>query len=533
MLNQQFTKSEIHQLALGLFQDIPFQTEIGKEKMKAALHLYRSGNVYNIERHQDELRATMLADKTKVHIFLNIKTGFYGVKQTETEAKTISYGDEVYVTAALLGLFASVDSVGAFLDLWKTSYSTPQVTMLNQNSSAMNDAFFIAWHNKFIIRLTEQLHAKKYDTKEQLFLTYNQFLIQETERIRKDGQTYGLIFSYIPLYLFYDFITYQTKQNEYTFHPMRDTFIRRILRLAEKELTKLPKEVYIDVSSIKKTLDTYIKLCQQIISEVGLIPIVEIYGSFYTLYLPDTWHHEQIQWWSATQNETTGYLQAQTFHLIWMNPPQKGEEINWQISSEQANHEIYIFQILLQKTIEKYRYGQKWVDLNNLLHVVQPAIYTLQDERLTETLLEAYQVLAKEKEWRQKCLPDLGQFLPKSLPILADICWETGAYQKWIALLLLSEREDIRTYEQKLQKLYESDQLLLLPLFHRLAKSFIEEKNKRSYQTALFYIKKIKRLYIKNKKDTDWQFYYEALRENYKNLRSFQTMLMQELGWQP
>ena len=117
MLNQQFTKSEIHQLALGLFQDIPFQTEIGKEKMKAALHLYRSGNVYNIERHQDELRATMLADKTKVHIFLNIKTGFYGVKQTETEAKTISYGDEVYVTAALLGLFASVDSVGAFLDL--------------------------------------------------------------------------------------------------------------------------------------------------------------------------------------------------------------------------------------------------------------------------------------------------------------------------------------------------------------------------------------------------------------------------------
>ena len=99
--------------------------------------------------------------------------------------------------------------------------------------------------------------------------------------------------------------------------------------------------------------------------------------------------------------------------------------------------------------------------------------------------------------------------------------------------MLLSEREDIRTYEQKLQKLYESDQLLLLPLFHRLAKSFIEEKNKRSYQTALFYIKKIKRLYIKNKKDTDWQFYYEALRENYKNLRSFQTMLMQELGWQP
>ena len=519
MLNQSFTKPEIHQLARGLFKDIPFQTESGKNKMKAALHLYRSGNVYNIERDGEDLRATMLSNRTKVHIFLNMKTGFYGT-QIEDTLDTSPYEDEVYIAAALLGLFASVDSVGAFLDLWKAHHLEEQINNPVRIPTAIGNDYFTNWLADFQSQFDIQCqHA--FESKEKLLIGYNRFILSTIEKERKAGFMRGLSFSYIPLYIFYHLNTYN---HEYVIDPMHDTFARRLLELAKKELKKLPKDIFIKHQNTNIEVAAYQDLLNHIISCIGLAPIAHLYGEFFSFDFTTPIHQKQLTWWKE-RHQLEGHDLTTFFHLTLINEDEKlsFKEIAYK------SYEIHIFHAFTQQLFSTFLRKEQFTKLEMLLPDITSIAFKIKDKSILEQLIKTYRALAKYEDWITKCQAALTQLLPMSLKDLADICWEQEDYKEWISLLLIAPKEDMQLHEPNIQFLYEKNSLLLLPLFHRLAQAYIEEKKKDSYYVATFYIHKIKQLYAKNKLPYEWQTYLEILQEKYKNLRSFQSLLAKDI----
>lgn len=516
MLSQRFTKSEIHQLANSLFKDIPFQTESGKEKMKAALHLYRSGNVYNIERDDDNLRATMLVERTKVHIFFNMKTGFYHT-QSENKAHTAIHSDVVYIAAALLGLFASVDSVGAFLDLWKAHHLESQTENSTDVPTAIGNDYFIDWITAFHEQF-ETTFQKKFPSKEKLFITCNQFIVAAMDKERKSGLMRGLSFSYIPLYIFY-----QLFQNKYAYkiHPMEDTFVRRLIQLAENELEKLPKDIFIKHTHTNIEVSAYQDLLNNIVSSVGLMPIAHLYGVFFTFDFKPSIHEKQLTWWKENE-QFSGYNIASFFHSMQIH-----NNIRLK-TTEIPEQDTRIYAGLIQKLLFTLLRKEQLAKLQTFLPNITPVVLQIDDENTLTQLLRTYVELAKYDDWREKCQSALKQFLPTSLPQMTEICWEQGNYKGWVSLLLLAPKEDMQAYEENIRLLYEKGNVLLLPLFHRIAKEYIEEKNKEGYQTAIFYIRKLKRLYKNNNLLEEWQTYLKILQEHYGKLRSFQNLLLKE-----
>lgn len=533
MLSQTFTKAEVHQLALGLFKDIPFQTEDGKNKMKAALHLYRSGNVYNIMRTDEDLRATMLADGNKVHIFLNIQTGFYGI-HLDSEQLTPMQAEIIYVTAALLALFASVDSVGAFLDLWKAHHISNQTIHPVDVPTAIGDDYFEIFQRNFTRAYQEQLASVSFPSKEAYFIACNSFIISAMETERKQGYACGLSFSYIPLYIFAQMFDPTQVKHSFSVELLRDTFLRRLLQLAEKELKKLPKDVFHKFFHTNKELSSYIACLNTCIQEIGMDQVASLYCELFSFQLDSSWHEKQLEQITHCQTNPAQQMIV-LFHLVEMQQYDKVNPILDTFPSAQTHTEaLYLewnaFAPFVERIFHSLTTNEQIQATTKFLDILYTIFSPTNNTDTLEAIMRLYLKLAEIPECKSDSVDCLRRMLPNSLPYLAEITWKDKNYTDWIGLIMLLPWEAWPSYRKELQVLISDNNQTLLPLLHRLIQYYIEEKNKSSYQSATYYLRKLKDIYIKSGHIEGWHSYYNKLKENYRNLRSLQAMLLKEIG---
>lgn len=532
MLNQTFTKTEIHQLAQELFKDIPFQTDEGKNRMKLALHLYRSGNVYNIMRENEELRATMLADANKIHIFLNLKTGFYGAT-LGSEQRAPLQPDIVYVTAALLALFASVDSVGAFLDLWKTSHETKPTTVQTNIPIAIGDTYFRSFQKAFAQAYEKSCGSQNHSYKEAYFITCNNLIISAMDTEKKKGFACGLSFSYIPLYAFSQIIRL-AQTNSAFFNADCDTFTKRILQLAEKELRKLPKEIFQTHTDTKVELTAYADLLNTCIALVGMEMMTGLYCEFYSFDLAQDWHEKQLGKGQEAMHHSAQHI-LKIFHLVASKQYQEASaQANQFIAAREAQRTYHTdwraLSPFIEKTILMLAKDDRVQAVTDFLQVLH-RLFVQEDNRcMLESVMQLYIMLSDIPAYRLKSVAALRQMLPESLPHLAQMTWNDKNYADWIGLVLLLPPQMWGGFRKEIQVLSEANNPVLLPLLHRYIQHNIEEKNKNSYLTAIHYLRQLKNIYQKNAKKDAWRTYYAFLQNHYRNLRSFQNMLKKDIS---
>jgi len=103
---------------------------------------------------------------------------------------------------------------------------------------------------------------------------------------------------------------------------------------------------------------------------------------------------------------------------------------------------------------------------------------------------------------------------------LSYFYFERKEYGKLIEFVQLSNfgylSSDILRTIQKEEPQY------LLPYYHRKVEMAIQQKNRQNYKEAVRYLKKLRTIYKKLKKEEKWEVYFEQLLQETKRLRAFQ-----------
>lgn len=115
----------------------------------------------------------------------------------------------------------------------------------------------------------------------------------------------------------------------------------------------------------------------------------------------------------------------------------------------------------------------------------------------------------------------LCQLFPYSYSVLLEFYIINEQYQKWTELQLLMGAELEELEQMGLKKLEKAAPECALPLYHWGISELIGRKNRASYKRAVKYLKKLRQLYKKLKREQDWERYWAGLQEKTKRLRAF------------
>ena len=115
----------------------------------------------------------------------------------------------------------------------------------------------------------------------------------------------------------------------------------------------------------------------------------------------------------------------------------------------------------------------------------------------------------------------LEALLPYSFQDYAANLAQTRQYRKWVEVLhsISYPIQDVPV--ELIATVEANDPRALLPLYHRTIEQLIEEKKRASYKDAVYYLKRLKKLYEKLNEYHTWNFYIEGLLEETVRLRAF------------
>ena len=114
----------------------------------------------------------------------------------------------------------------------------------------------------------------------------------------------------------------------------------------------------------------------------------------------------------------------------------------------------------------------------------------------------------------------LIEMLPYSRKRLANFYFQWKEYERMLDFLQVSGFWEPNS--EQLRVIQKEAPQCLLPYYHREVVQAIERKNRKSYKEAVRYLKKLRTIYKKLKKETMWEYYLENLLEETKRLRAFQ-----------
>ncbi|WP_258535553.1 SWIM zinc finger domain-containing protein [Bacillus sp. 03113] len=115
----------------------------------------------------------------------------------------------------------------------------------------------------------------------------------------------------------------------------------------------------------------------------------------------------------------------------------------------------------------------------------------------------------------------LVQTLPYSYGEYEYFLFNQGIFDKWLELQTYIGLDMEMLPNDRIKHLQNEDPEILLPLYHQSIQEHINMKNREHYRTAVKEMKKLRTLYKKLKRQTDWDQYIKTLIDRTKRLRAF------------
>jgi hypothetical protein len=122
----------------------------------------------------------------------------------------------------------------------------------------------------------------------------------------------------------------------------------------------------------------------------------------------------------------------------------------------------------------------------------------------------------------QNELEAMRQLLPHTYERYDERLMRMGDYRRWVDLQMAIKADPDRLEASDLRKVGSAQMRLLLPLYHQSIERHIENKNRESYKTAVYYLVKLRDCYYKIKSPQLWNAYLDHMREKYSRLRALQ-----------
>ena len=115
--------------------------------------------------------------------------------------------------------------------------------------------------------------------------------------------------------------------------------------------------------------------------------------------------------------------------------------------------------------------------------------------------------------------------LPHSYWNYANFLFEAGHYKKWVEMHIYSEISIDLISSESIREVISKEPEVMLPLYYHAVQEKVSLKNRPAYKQAVRYLKKIRTIYKKLKREDVFDRYMEYVVDSTKRLRAFQEEL--------
>lgn len=115
--------------------------------------------------------------------------------------------------------------------------------------------------------------------------------------------------------------------------------------------------------------------------------------------------------------------------------------------------------------------------------------------------------------------------LPHSYWNYANFLFEQGQYKKWVEMHIYSEISIDLISSESIKEVVSKEPELILPLYYHAVQEKVSLKNRPAYKQAVRYLKRMRTIYKKSKKEDVFERYILYVADSTKRLRAFQEEL--------
>ncbi|MDA7025445.1 SWIM zinc finger family protein [Bacillus sp. CLL-7-23] len=518
MLQEMISKTVVMEAGEQLKNVLPSNEE-NIQLMKKALILYRQDCVYRVKPLTNYSTTAYVQDVVPVKVHINLSD----VIKSDCSCPAIQPCR--HVLAVYLYLYAQYDRLGTFTENWKKHN---QHLPLNQLQFKVNDESetlenWIRFFETEFERWEERTPEKQQNIQYLYFGYYTSIKKRSPSepQLNKIYQIHAALATWFSIDQLFKNGRIHPEQDFLGVNP----YIEQLMDTIHSSIDQLI------TYALSFSLDPFLEKTPAVIRKL--------------LFINDPFHYERLKifqiMWSAllarpkwlkkeleilTEMEPSPTIQFGRYHLEFLL--KNDDDILEKMDDFSPTMLPHTFQWLDMMTMKKdWKRLKKWYDsLQSLTTRFCKLNRPYQDIRevLSEFLLMLGDYSRQTKDdplyekYCQCCLP-------YTFTEYSGFLYGKNRFVEWMELHSLIGFSIAEIGQKALKDIAVSAPEALIPSYHREISALIEQRNRTAYKQAVKYLKKLRTLYKKVKKQHIWKQYMKQLTTRHKRLRAFQEEL--------
>ncbi|TXC85946.1 SWIM zinc finger family protein [Metabacillus litoralis] len=535
MLGREISKELVLGAGEQLKQLLSPHNEEDRNLIKKGLILFRQGSIYNVNTTTHTVSAKV-QDVTSVQVELDLDDIVMSTCTCPYE------GICRHRIATFLYVYASVDRVGTFVDLWKEEKSIDDVLRNVRKASTFlkpdkdyEDSSLASWIAFFNREYDEWLENVPSQNQlfQSLFLHYYSNLKKKAPKSPEMKQFF-IVQASVTVFLKILQLINETKPTDYMLQhiifPYLDQLIDNVQNaIAEMKRYALPFALDpLLVDSVERFRELLFTSKHYQYERTSLYQLlwIELLRRDKFISIEREWLEEELEQMEKTNESYAVEIEIALMHMDFLQS--RDEDIFHSLESVSATALPLTFkwvEDIMKKKNWKRLSG--WVSymLNNATEYINSSI-PFEEKRYTVRymmkLIQQYASATKEDQLYEKAC---RKMLPLTYAEYHDLLLDKQQYKTWVELqtLLGFTIDEMDSY--LLKEIEKSEPGILVPLYVKSVQDQIALKTRENYKMAVRYLKRIKAQYKKLKREEVWENYINQLAIEHKRLRAFKEEL--------
>ncbi|WP_338788105.1 SWIM zinc finger family protein [Metabacillus sp. FJAT-53654] len=535
MLGRELSKELVLGAGEQIKQLLSHKDEDDRNLIKKGLILFRQGSIYNVSTTSHTVSARV-QDVTSVQVELDLDD--FVMSTCTCPSPTICR----HRIATFLYVYASVDRVGTFVDLWKEDKPVDDVLKHVRKASSFfkpekdyedsSLASWIAFFDREYDEWYEQVPSN-HQLFQSLFHLYYSSIKKKAPKSPEMKQFF-IVQASVTVFLKILHLINETKPTDYMLQHIIYPFIDQLIdnvQIAIREMKRYALPFALDpllVDSVERFRELLYTSKHYQYERGNLYQLlwIELLRRDKFISIEREWLEERLEQEQKLRSDFAVEMETALMHMDFLQS--RDEQIFTNLGKLTPAALPFTFnwiEDILKKKNWKRLSG--WVSymMNSSTEYINSSL-PFEEKRQTIRymlqLIKQYGNATKDDPLFEKAC---RKMLPFSYAEYHDFLLDKEQYKTWIELqtLLGFSLNEMDSYV--LKDIEKSEPGVLLPLYVKSVQDEIGMKTRENYKMAVRYLKRIKSQYKKLKKEEAWENYIQHLSEEHKRLRAFKEEL--------
>ncbi|WP_243388208.1 SWIM zinc finger family protein [Bacillus kexueae] len=526
MLAREIKKEQVLSCGESVLKYLSPTNEEHQQLVKKGLLLYRQGLVFNVKVSNAVVRASV-QDVTPVKVSLDLD---YAPMSSCSCPKAYPCR---HLLAVLFYVYATSGLLGSFLEEWKRGEERGKLAKLTEaglikKGSDLKLESVESWYRLFH-QEWNQLSHRLLSPNQLIQSVYRQLYPKLKRSAPWKQELKPLYFIHVGLFTLDRMLTCLKEQH--VSEDYQNQVMFSYVNALQEEVTSGANQLRVNRQSfsLESNLHDSVPYVRELLTNHSpfLFERFSIYRTIWLKVLVDLLEEEKT-WVEESVKEHPHSLELTLASLNIAFMEGRDKDVIDRLADFDAMMVPYSLDwfgdIVEQKAWERF---SPWKDyyiqfIGQFLHDDLPSYMKRQ---VVDFLIQQFEEYADETGDMEVLIEACHHMLPYSFGTYNALLLERESYTDWLDLQDVTGLviEDFET--SFIKRMEKEAPHALIPLLHRAVQQRLLEKNRASYKQAVRHLKRLKRMYKKDKKIDVWESYFQKIVEQHKRLRAFQEEL--------